>query len=69
MIDRVQRTSSPSLRPRMVEVPSASAANSSTRWEMDLSPGTRSRPRSGPPDRTSKVSTAQPGTSGLVDGR
>ena len=36
-------TSSPVDRPRTVDVPSASAASSSARCEIDLSPGTRTR--------------------------
>ena len=53
---RVRCTSSPSERPVMVVVPSASAASSRARWEMDLSPGTRSVPTRARPPVTSKVS-------------
>ena len=52
---RVAATSAPVARPAIVLRPSASAANSSARCEIDLSPGTRNRPRSGraPPTTTS----------------
>jgi hypothetical protein len=45
----VRSTSSPSERPRAVVVPGASAPSSSTRWEIDLSPGVRTVPASGRP--------------------
>ncbi len=44
----VARVSSPSRKPLMREVPSASAASMIARCEIDLSPGTRTSPRSGP---------------------
>ena len=36
---RVAATSAPSERPKMTEVPSANAAKSTERWEIDFSPG------------------------------
>ena len=42
-----ERTSWESSTPERRDVPSAIAANSTARWEMDLSPGTRMEPRSG----------------------
>ena len=42
----------PSESPSMVEVPSASAASRTARWEMDLSPGTATVPARGRPPRT-----------------
>ena len=43
------RTSSESSTPERCEVPSAMAANSTARCEMDLSPGTVTSPLKGPP--------------------
>ncbi len=60
----VRATSSPPDSPRRVEVPSARAARIRARWEMDLSPGTRTRPRSGLPPVTSRVVT--PGGGGTA---
>ena len=48
----VDRLSPPRPRPRASTAPSASAPNSSARCEIDLSPGTRQLPRSGPDRRT-----------------
>ena len=64
MIRRVQATSSPSLRPRIVDVPSARPASISTRCEIDLSPGTRTRPTNGPPGSTTRVLTGRPSRQG-----
>ncbi len=47
----VLSTSSPSSRPLMRVSPTASAPNISARCEIDLSPGTRTRPFSGPARR------------------
>jgi hypothetical protein len=47
----VARVSSPSRKPRMCAVPSAIALSMRARCEIDLSPGTRSRPRMAPPRR------------------
>ena len=47
----VLSTSSPSSRPEMRVVPTASAPRISARCEIDLSPGTRTRPWSGAPRR------------------
>ena len=60
---RVRATSSPSERPVMVEVPSASAASSRARWEIDLSPGTASGPDQRPAaaDDRRRVATAAAG--------
>ena len=46
MIPAVERTSWPSPAPEISVSPSASAAKSSARWLIDLSPGRRSSPRS-----------------------
>ena len=43
------RTSSESSTPERCEVPSAMAANSTARCEMDLSPGTVTSPLKAPP--------------------
>ncbi len=51
----VHSTSSPEERPVIVEVPSASAASSSARCEIDLSPGTATEPTNGAPPRTVSV--------------
>ena len=45
----VRSTSSPSSRPSISVSPSARAPRISARWEIDLSPGARTRPRSGRP--------------------
>jgi len=50
----VLRTSSPSSNPRMVVRPTASPPRMSARCDMDLSPGIRTRPVSGPPGRPIK---------------
>ena len=68
MIRRVQATSSPSLRPRIVDVPSARPASISTRCEIDLSPGTRTRPTNGPPGSTTWVLTGRPSRQGSCGG-
>ena len=51
----VDRLSPPRPSPRASTAPSASAPNSSARCEIDLSPGTRQCPRSGPERRTLSV--------------
>ena len=43
-IARVDATSSPCERPRIVEVPFVNAASNKDRWEIDLSPGDRTSP-------------------------
>src|SRR5262249_55562857 len=45
----VLRLSSPPESPRTVARPCANAANSTERWPIDLSPGTRTSPPSAPP--------------------
>jgi len=64
---RVAATSSPSGRPVTVLRPSARAAKSSARCEMPLSPGSRTRPRSGAGPTTVRSAvpvTAAPAASG-----
>ena len=51
----VERTSAESRTPVKREVPSAIAANSTARWDMDLSPGTRAAPSRGAPKGSMRV--------------
>ena len=53
---RVARLSSPSRKPEICVVPSASEPSITDRWEMDLSPATRNSPLSAPPGWTIKRS-------------
>ena len=65
----VAATSAPSDRPCTTDVPSASAASSTERWEIDFSPGVRTVPWQGTPpvdDQRGRacVTTAAPPGSG-----
>src|SRR5690606_30975567 len=69
----VARVSSPSRKPSMRDVPSASADSMIARWEMDLSPGMASSPRRGWPRCASQVAASAapasgPGIAGIQGG-
>ena len=59
----VERTSAESRTPVKREVPSAIAAKSTARWDMDLSPGTRAAPSRGAPKGSMRVIFESPMTS------
>src|SRR5438270_5896096 len=69
---RVRVTSWPGDRPLRVEVPSARAARSRARWEMDLSPGTVTVPRTAMPESSSRAwmgaASSNPSPQGLDRG-